>query len=46
MFDEAAAEGSCFTLERRKIPVIGRAALLKHKRAVGRVPREEWSPIP
>lgn len=35
-FDEAVAEGSAFTLEGRRIPVIGLAALLKNKRAAGR----------
>ncbi|HVO45863.1 MAG TPA: hypothetical protein VMT29_05955 [Steroidobacteraceae bacterium] len=35
-FDEAIAEGSCLMLEGRKIPVIGRAALIKNKRAAGR----------
>lgn len=35
-FDEAIAEGSSFTLEGRRIPVIGRAALIKNKRAAGR----------
>lgn len=35
-FDEAVAEGSAFTLDGRRIPVIGRAALLKNKRAAGR----------
>lgn len=35
-FDEAVAEGAGFTLEGRTIPVIGRAALLKNKRASGR----------
>jgi len=35
-FDEAVAEGSAFTLEGRTIPVIGRAALIKNKRAAGR----------
>jgi len=36
-FDEAVAEGSSFALEGRKIPVIGRAALFKNKRAVARL---------
>jgi hypothetical protein len=36
-FDEAIAEGAGFELEGRKIPVIGRPALLKNKRAAGRV---------
>jgi len=35
-FDEAIADGSAFTLEGRRIPVIGRAALIKNKRAAGR----------
>ena len=35
-FDEAVAEGSSFTLEGRQIPVIGRAALIKNKRAAAR----------
>jgi predicted nucleotidyltransferase len=35
-FDEAVADGSAFTLEGRRIPVIGRAALIKNKRAAGR----------
>lgn len=35
-FDEAIAEGACFMLEGRKIPVIGRAALIKNKQAAGR----------
>lgn len=35
-FDEAIAEGSSFTLEGRRIPVIGRTALVKNKRAAGR----------
>ncbi|MGH8301015.1 MAG: nucleotidyltransferase [Steroidobacteraceae bacterium] len=35
-FDEAVAEGSAFTLEGRRIPVIGRAALIKNKQAAGR----------
>lgn len=35
-FDEAIAEGASFTLEGRTIPVIGRAALVKNKRAAGR----------
>jgi len=35
-FDEAIAEGASFTLDGRTIPVIGRAALLKNKRAAGR----------
>lgn len=35
-FDEAVAEGNAFTLEGRRIPVIGRAALIKNKRAAGR----------
>ncbi len=35
-FDEAVAEGASFRLEGRTIPVIGRSALLKNKRAAGR----------
>jgi hypothetical protein len=35
-FDEAIAEGASFTLEGRRIPVIGRAALIKNKRSAGR----------
>ena len=35
-FDEAIAEGACLALDGRAIPVIGRAALLKNKRAAGR----------
>lgn len=35
-FDEAIAEGNAFTLEGRRIPVIGRAALIKNKQAAGR----------
>jgi hypothetical protein len=35
-FDEAVSEGASFSLDGRKIPVIGRAALLKNKRAAGR----------
>ena len=35
-FDEAVAEGNSFTLEGRRIPVIGRTALIKNKRAAGR----------
>lgn len=35
-FDEAIAEGNSFTLEGRRIPVIGCAALIKNKRAAGR----------
>ncbi len=35
-FDEAVADGSAFTLDGRRIPVIGRAALIKNKRAAGR----------
>jgi hypothetical protein len=35
-FEEAVAEKVCFTLDGRTIPVIGRAALLKNKRAAGR----------
>jgi len=35
-FDEAIADGESFELEERSIPVIGRSALLKNKRAAGR----------
>lgn len=35
-FDEAIADGASFELDGRPIPVIGRAALLKNKRAAGR----------
>ena len=35
-FAEAIADGESFTLEGREIPVIGRSALLKNKRAAGR----------
>ena len=35
-FDDAIAEGASFMLEGRTIPVIGRAALIKNKRAAGR----------
>jgi hypothetical protein len=35
-FDEARADGAFFDIEGRKIPVIGRGALLKNKRAAGR----------
>jgi hypothetical protein len=35
-FDEAIAEGSSIELEGRRIPIIGRTALLKNKRAAGR----------
>lgn len=35
-FDEAIASGESFELEGRKIPVIGRDALLQNKRACGR----------
>jgi hypothetical protein len=35
-FDEAVAEGSAFELEGRTIPVIGRSALIRNKRATGR----------
>ena len=35
-FDEAVAEGDSFTLEGRRIPVIGRTALIKNKRAAAR----------
>jgi hypothetical protein len=35
-FDEALSEGASFELDGRQIPVIGRSALLKNKRAAGR----------
>ena len=35
-FDEAIADGACFVLDGRTIPVIGHAALVKNKRAAGR----------
>jgi hypothetical protein len=35
-FDEAIADGASFELEGRRIPIIGRAALLENKRAAGR----------
>ncbi len=35
-YDEAVADGAQFELDGRVIPVIGRAALLKNKRAAGR----------
>jgi hypothetical protein len=35
-FDEVIADGETFDIEGRTIPIIGRAALLKNKRAVGR----------
>ena len=35
-FDEAVADGDTFAVEGRLIPIIGRDALLKNKRAVGR----------
>lgn len=35
-FDEAIAGGDAFELEGRRIPVIGRDALLRNKRAAGR----------
>jgi predicted nucleotidyltransferase len=35
-FQEAVAEGAHFELDGRRIPVIGRTALLKNKRAAGR----------
>jgi len=35
-FDEAIAEGASFELEGRSIRIIGRSALLKNKRAIGR----------
>jgi hypothetical protein len=35
-FEEAIADGTSFELQGRRIPVIGREALLKNKRAAGR----------
>lgn len=35
-FDDAIAEGAAFEIEGRRIPVIGRTALLQNKRAAGR----------
>lgn len=35
-FEEAVAEGDSFELEGRRIPMIGRNALLANKRAAGR----------
>jgi hypothetical protein len=35
-FDEAIAEGNCIELDGRVVPVMGRSALLKNKRASGR----------
>ena len=35
-FDDAVAEGEHVTIDGRRVPVIGRAALLKNKRASGR----------
>lgn len=35
-FEEAVADGQSFELEGRRIPVIGKAALLKNKRAAAR----------
>lgn len=35
-FDEAIASGDAFEIDGRTIPVIGRAALVKNKRAAGR----------
>jgi hypothetical protein len=35
-FDEAISDGTTFELEQRQIPIIGRGALLKNKRAAGR----------
>jgi hypothetical protein len=36
VFDEVVADEDAFVVEGRRIPVIGRASLLKNKRAVGR----------
>jgi hypothetical protein len=35
-FDDAVADGQSFELDGRRIPVIGKTALLKNKRAAGR----------
>lgn len=35
-FDEVVADGATFELHGRRIPIIGRSALMKNKRAVGR----------
>ena len=35
-FDDAVADGQSFELEGRRIPVIGKTALLRNKRAAGR----------
>lgn len=35
-FDEAVADGASFELDGRQIPVIGRPALIRNKRAAGR----------
>lgn len=35
-FDDAIADGDSFELDGRRVPVIGRAALLRNKRAAGR----------
>jgi hypothetical protein len=35
-FAEAAADGETFEVEGRAIPIIGRSALIKNKRAAGR----------
>jgi hypothetical protein len=45
-FDEAIADGACFEMDGRQIPVIGLAALLKNKRAAkrGTRPRRCRSP--
>lgn len=36
-FDEAVADGDGFEIEGRRIPVIGRSALLRNKTAAGRM---------
>lgn len=36
-FDEAVAAGDAITVEGRRVPIIGLAALLKNKRATGRL---------
>lgn len=35
-FDDAVRDGESFEIEGRRIPVIGKAALLQNKRAAGR----------
>jgi hypothetical protein len=36
MFAEAVADGETFEIEGRAMPIIGRSALIKNKRAAGR----------